>query len=137
MDVNQLIKALDNDKNESLLEFNTKKIRELNHKVLNELDLDPDTLSNYMEKLSKYKYVDGMNEIKYGSFIRWIPITDPDHLPLKQGGVVCDIKITDSGVVLICKGFSKSHFQIKLDENLIFQKLNYQELVLLNALDNL
>jgi len=137
MDVNQLIKALDNDKNESLLEFNTKKIRELNHKVLNELPLDPDTLSNYMEKLSKYKYVDGMNEIKYGSFIRWIPITDPDHLPLKQGGVVCDIKITDSGVVLICKGFSKSHFQIKLDENLIFQKLNYQELVLLNALDNL
>lgn len=137
MDVNQLIKALDNDKNESLLEFNTKKIRELNHKVLNELELDPETLTNYMEKLSKYKYVDGMNEIKYGSFIRWIPITDPDHLPLKQGGVVCDIKITDSGVVLICKGFSKSHFQIKLDENLIFQKLNYQELVLLNALDNL
>jgi hypothetical protein len=137
MDVNQLIKALDNDKNESLLEFNTKKIRELNHKVLNELELDPETLANYMDKLSKYKYVDGMNEIKYGSFIRWIPITDPDHLPLKQGGVVCDIKITDSGVVLICKGFSKSHFQIKLDENLIFQKLNYQELVLLNALDNL
>jgi hypothetical protein len=137
MDVNQLIKALDNDKNESLLEFNTKKIRELNHKVLNELQLDAETLANYMDKLSKYKYVDGMNEIKYGSFIRWIPITDPDHLPLKQGGVVCDIKITDSGVVLICKGFSKSHFQIKLDENLIFQKLNYQELVLLNALDNL
>jgi len=137
MDVNQLIKALDNDKNESLLEFNTKKIRELNHKVLNELELDPETLANYMDKLSKYKYVDGMNEIKYGSFIRWIPITDPYHLPLKQGGVVCDIKITDSGVVLICKGFSKSHFQIKLDENLIFQKLNYQELVLLNALDNL
>ena len=137
MDVNQLIKALDNDKNESLLEFNTKKIRELNHKVLNELDLDPNILKDYMERLSKYKYVDGINEIKYGSFIRWIPITDPDHLPLKQGGVVCDIKITDSGVLLICKGFSKSHFQIKMDETLIFQKLNYQELVLLNALDNL
>ncbi len=34
-------------------------------------------------------------------------------------------------------GIGCKHFQIKMDESLIFQKLTQQELVLLNALDHL
>ena len=51
----------------------------------------------------------------------------------------CEIKVKEDGVYIICKnyGYNRKYFQIKLDENLIFQKLTEQELVLLSALDHL
>jgi hypothetical protein len=90
-----------------------------------------------MKKLNGYRYVDELKDIKYGSFIKWIPITDPSYLPLHAGGLICDIKVTDGGVLLVCKNFMHKHYQIKLDECLLFQKLSNQEQVLLSALDHL
>ena len=80
-----------------------------------------------------------MSDLKYGTYIRWIPIEVPDKINLVKGAVFCEMKITDNGVFLVCKnyGYNRKHFQIKLDENLIFQKLTEQELVLLSALDHL
>jgi hypothetical protein len=78
-----------------------------------------------------------MNELKHGAYIRWIPLTNPKNIPLIKGGLLCEIKITDSGVMLVVKGFPDHHFQIKMDECLIFQKLSDQEMVLLSAMDHL
>jgi sulfite reductase beta subunit-like hemoprotein len=80
-----------------------------------------------------------MNELKYGAYIRWIPIEDPDNIHLTKGALFCEMKITDDGVFLICKnlGYSSKHFRISMDSNLIFQKLTDQELILLSALDHL
>ena len=98
-----------------------------------------DDLKSFMKKLGEYKYVDEMKDLKYGSFIRWIPLNDPDNIELKKGGILSEVKITDKGVAIICKGFGyvKNYFQFLMDECLIFQKLSEQELVLLNALDNI
>jgi len=137
MDTNKLLKALENEENESLFNFTTAKLKEMNLNVLKEIHLSRQTLLDYMDKLQTYKYIDEMNELKYGAYLRWIPLTDPDDLPLKKGGILCDIKITDYGIVIVCKGFMNRHFQLKMDENLIFQKLSDQELVLLSALDHL
>jgi hypothetical protein len=92
-----------------------------------------------MKKLKEYKYVDEMNELKYGAYIRWIPIEDPTNIYLTQGALFCEMKITDDGVFCVCKnyGFKSKHFQLSMDKNLIFQKLTDQELVLLSALDHL
>ena len=139
MDVNKLLKALDDETNETLLNFTTKKIKEMNLKVLKELHLsNADTLELF-EKLKLYKYVDEMNELKYGAYIRWIPIEDPTNISLSKGGLFCEMKITDDGVFCICKnfGYNMRHFQISMDKTLIFQKLTDQELVLLSALDHL
>lgn len=139
MDVNKLLKALDDETNETLLNFTTKKIKEMNLKVLKELHLsNADTLELF-EKLKSYKYVDEMNELKYGAYIRWIPIEDPTNISLSKGGLFCEMKITNDGVFCVCKnlGFSTRHFQISMDKTLIFQKLTDQELVLLSALDHL
>ena len=76
-----------------------------------------------------------MSELCYGSFIRWIPIKDLDNIYLTPGGIICDIKVADNGVNIVCKNFAHKHYQIKLDECLIFQKLSSQEQVLLSALD--
>ena len=139
MGVQKLLKALDDETNETLLNFTTDKIKEMNLNILKELHLSKQDTLDILQKLRDYKYVDEMNELKYGTFIRWIPIEDPTNIYLTKGAIFCEMKITDDGVFCVCKnfGFPVRHFQISMDKNLIFQKLTDQELVLLSALDHL
>jgi len=139
MDVNKLLKALDDKSNEILLNFTSDKIREMTLNILKELHLSKKETIDIYNKLKDYKYVDEMNELKYGTFIRWIPIEDPNNIYLTKGALFCEMKITDEGVFFVCKnfGFPARHFRISMDKNLIFQKLTDQELVLLSALDHL
>ncbi len=137
MDVNKLMYALDNENNESIMNLTSKKIFDMNYNIIKELHLDKPTTLDYLKKLSGYRYVDEINDLKHGSFIRWIPITDPNYLPLHHCGMICDIKITDNGIVITCKNFMHRHYTFKMDECLIFQKLTSQERVIINALDHL
>lgn len=137
VDTNELMKAIDNEENEKLLNMTTKKIMQMNLDILKELHLGKEVTVDYLKKLKGYRYVDEIEDVKYGGFIRWIPITDPSHLPLHYCGVVCDIKITDEGVFIVCKNFMHRHYTFKMDECLIFQKLTNQEKILLSALDHL
>jgi hypothetical protein len=139
MDVNKLLKALDDDSNETLLNFTSDKIKEMNLNIVKELQLPRKETLDIMKKLQDYKYVDEMNELKYGAYIRWIPIEDPTNIYLTKGALFCEMKITDDGVFCVCKnyGYNSRHFQLSMDKNLIFQKLTDQELVLLSALDHL
>ena len=139
MDVNKLLTALEDESNESLLNFTTKKIKEMNLKILKELHLSKTDTLELLAKLKEYKYVDEMNDLKYGAYIRWISIDNPGKISLTKGGIFCEMKITDDGVFLVCKnvGYNSRCFRISMDKNLIFQKLTDQELVLLSALDHL
>ena len=135
--MNKLLKALEKNENDSLLDLTTNKIKATNNKILRELHLPNELHIEYMRKLENYKYVDELSDLRSGSYIRWIPISNPLYLVLKKGSLFCDIKATDKGLVLVCKGAYNKHFQLNFDENLIFQKLSDQELVLLSALDHL
>ena len=137
LDIDKLEKALDNNSNESIINFTTEKIKEMNWKIIQELKLDKLVALDYLGKLKGYKYVDELTDLKHGGFVRWIPIIDPDHLPLNQCGIVCDIKIADEGVFITCKNFMHRHYNFKMDDVIIFQKLTSQELVILSALDHL
>lgn len=139
MDVNKLLKALDDEQNEILFNFTSDKLREMNLNIVKELNLTRKDTMDIMKKLTDYKYVDEMNDLKYGTYIRWIPIDDPTNIHLTKGAIFCEMKITDDGVFCICKnfGYKLRYFQIPMDKNLIFQKLTEQELVLLSALDHL
>lgn len=137
MDVEQLVKALDNEDNEHLINMTTEKLNNMKREILTEIQLSPQEVAEYMQKLREYKYIDEMNHIRHGSFVRWIPISDPENIHLTSGGIICDIKIADTGVHLVCKNFARKHYQIKMDECLVFQKLSGQEQVLLSALDHL
>ena len=137
MDVNKLMYALDNDNNESIMNLTTNKIMEMNLNILKELHLEKSITLNYLKKLKGYKYIDEINDLKYGAFIKWIPIIDPNYLPLHYCGIICEIKITDNGVIIIAKNFMHRHYSFKMEECLIFQKLTTQELVILSALDHL
>jgi hypothetical protein len=137
MDINKLMNALDNESNESIINLTSKKILETNLNIIKELHLDKPTTLNYLKKLKGYRYIDELNDLKHGGFIRWIPITDPNYLPLHYCGMICDIKITDNGVLITCKNFMHRHYTFKMDECLIFQKLTSQEQVIIYALDHL
>ena len=137
LDLNKLVKALDNTNNDNIMNLTTRKLMELNLKILKELMFDKETLINYLRKLKGYKYIDEIDELKHGAFIKWIPITDPENLPLNQCGLICDIKITDDGIIIVCKNFMHRHYTFKTDEVLIFQKLSKQEMVIISALDHL
>jgi hypothetical protein len=137
MDVNKLMYALDNDTNESIMHLSSKKILELNFSIVKELQLDKETTLNYLRKLKGYRYVDELDDLRHGAFIKWIPISDPNYLPLHHSGMICDIKITNNGVLITCKNFMHRHYTFKMDECLIFQKLSSQEQVIITALDHL
>jgi len=137
LDIDKLEKALDNNSNESIINFTTDKIKEMNWKIIQELKLDKHVALDYLGKLKGYKYVDELTDLKHGGFVRWIPIIDPDNLPLNQCGIVCDIKIADEGVFITCKNFMHRHYNFKMDDVIIFQKLTSQELIILSALDHL
>lgn len=137
MNIDKLLNALDNDTNENIMNLTNKKITEMNIKILRELHLPREITINYLKKLKGYRYVDEINELKHGSFIRWIPISDPDYLPLHNCAMICDIKITENGILITCKNFMHRHYTFKMDECLIFQKLTNQELIILSALDHL
>ena len=137
MDTTKLINALDNENNENIINLTSKKIVEMNLNILKELYLNKTTTLDYLKRLQGYRYVDEINDIKHGAFIRWIPITDPKHLILNYCGIICDIKITDNGVIITCKNFMHRHYTFKMDECIIFQKLTSQEKIIISVLDHL
>mgnify|MGYP001028108763 FL=1 len=137
MDVNTLIKALDDEDNSELLNLTHKKIEAMKKEILNELEINSETVDEFMNKLEEYRYVDGIDELKYGAYLRWIPIIDPDNIKLNTGGILCDLKVVDSVTKVVCKSFRQKHYQFNLDECLIFLKMSNQEKVLISALDHL
>jgi hypothetical protein len=137
MDLELLNSAIEDERNEKLMNLTLTKIKKINFNILKELNLDDETIVSYFNKLKDYRYIDQIDELKYGAFIRWIPLIDPNNLPLNFCGIICDIKFGDKGTYIVCKNFMHRMYQIKMDECLIFQKLSEQELILLNALEHL
>jgi hypothetical protein len=144
LNVEKLLEALDVETNENIMNLTTAKIKEMNLKILKELRLNKKNTLELLTKLDGYKYVDEMNDLKSGTYLRWIPVETKGYTLTKgyhltKGAVFCELKVTDDGLNLVLKnyGFSNKHFTIKMDDNIVFQKLTSQELVILSALDHL
>ena len=136
IDLNFLSKALENDDNEELLNLDNSKIKCIKNDILQQLGLSTQTLKAYHKTLKNYRYVDELPGIKYGAYIRWISLRDPANIKLTNGGIICDIKVEDC-IHIVCKNRLNRLFQIKMSENLIFQKISDQEQILLSAMDYL
>ena len=130
-----LVKALDNEKNESIMNYNSSMIKSIKNDYLQKLLLSREKLKDYHNKLKDYRYVDDLSDIQYGRYIRWINLKNPEKIELTRGGMVIDIKILSNGIHVVCKNTYNHRFQIKIDECYIFQKLTDQEKILLMALD--
>lgn len=132
-----LIKALDNEENEYILQFTSKDIEEKKKNILNEIGVDNEKIDEYLKKLQNYIYVDEFHEMPSGCFIRWIPLKNPDNIFLTKGANICDLNFCNKTSYLKCKNFNNTHMQIKVDECLIFRKMNPQEKLLISAMNYL
>jgi hypothetical protein len=135
MNIETLNKALNDKSNAHLIDLNTNKLKEMNLLILRELHLPIETTIDIFNKLSDYKYVDNIKNLKYGSFLRWIPIEE--MLLKKSIAIFCEFIINEKGTFCVCKSFRQQYFQLDVEKNLLFQKLTDQEKVLLSALDYL
>ncbi len=127
--------ALENANNESILGLSSRKILQINYDILKELNLDKDVLHRYLSGLKHYRYIDELSGLKRGAFIKWIPIVDPEYLPLNHSGIIADIKIAENGIFIVSKNFMHRHYTFKMEEALVFQKLSSQEQLIIQALD--
>ena len=134
---NAILDALENETNASIMELTTDKIQTQKNNMLQRLQLPRNKLKELHKKIKKYRYCSDLKDIQYGFYIRWISIKNPDKICLTNGGIICDIKITERGIYIVCKNRFNNIFQLKFDECLIFQKISQQEAVILKVLDYL
>ena len=133
-----LEKALDNENNAVISTLTTRKIGAEKMRQLQQFGFNVTTLTDYSYKLRDYRYVDDLNGLTHGAYIRWIDLKNPDRISLARGAIICDIKIGQRGVQLLCKTHpSPAMFHVIMDEAIIFQRLSQQERIILNAMDYL
>lgn len=88
----------------------------------------------FLEKLDGYRYVDEINELFRGKFIRWIRIETKTKIPkLTNGAMVMEIKFLDDGIQVLCRNGANRFIQFKWDDCLVFQKLTDEEWMLLSV----
>jgi hypothetical protein len=129
-----LEKSLNNNNNKNISTLTFDDINKEKELIINELNLSKKNTNELLKKLKDYQFIDEYPQLIEGRYIRWINITNPDHITLATGGILCEIKINDS-IVLIMKNKNNVFFQIKLDETLVFQRLTNQEKIILYAID--
>ena len=140
MNLDKILKVLDDDKHEDILHLTRSKIKNLNNKILQQLGLSGNDIKIFHKKLEKYRYVNDLINLKEGSFIRWISLSNVINnkiIKLTNGGFVLSVKIFDSGLQILCKNAQNIKFQIKFDEVIIFQKISLQESLLIDIVEYL
>lgn len=136
LDVEKLIKAIDNENNKLLMDLNSSKIKQIKNDILQKLNLNRNELLLIHKKLKNYRYIDEIHELNYGTYIRWIDLSK-NVIKLTNGGIVCEIKVADDGIHIICKNNMNFFFELHFGKCIVFQKLTDQEQILLSALDHL
>ena len=136
-DINELLHALENESNTSIMNLTTSKIKSLKNDMLQKLQLSGKDLKVFHKKLKDYKYCSDMSDIQFGCYIRWIPLKNYEEIKLTNGGIIIDIDIISDCIQIKVKNNMNRIFQIKFDECYIFQKLTNQEKVILGVLDYL
>jgi len=130
--LDEIIKELD-EKN--LLYLTSSKIKELKNNILQKLLLSRDELLKYHKILKEYRYVDEVDEIKIGSYIRWFNLKKIKEIKLTNGGIIIDIKNGKEDILIVCKNNMNRIFTLQLSQCFIFQKMNDQEKILIKIID--
>jgi len=141
----ELQKALDNAQHNigyenGLFTKNKKEIDQIKREVILDLNKNAQLGSNQLDtniilsKLEEYQYIDELDEFKSGSFLRWINL-ESNVQSLTRGAYFCSVSITENGCALVCRAGHR-FFQVKMDTCIVFQKLTFQEQLLINAITN-
>jgi hypothetical protein len=89
LEINKIIDDIDKYK---LSDLNTEIIKNRKNEILKQI-LDDDEFKKYKPLLNDYRYVDEVDELRIGSYIRYFVLKDnDDDLKLARGGFIMDIQ---------------------------------------------
>jgi hypothetical protein len=111
----------------------TKTIKERKQTILDKLVLEPEEMANYKKLLMDYRYIDEIDELRLGSYLRFFRL-DTETLELGRGGFLADIKFKQQKIILLLKN-RNLFFNLKMDECILFQKNTTQEQFIIHILD--
>lgn len=130
---NEMDKVVEEISRYRLTDSVTAKHRKLT--VLKSLLLEPEETKNYYTLLKEYRYVDEVDELRVGNYIRFFKL-NVTTLSLCSGGFLVDIQLSKKMIVLLFKNRNK-FFKIKMDECMLFQRNTPQEKILVQILDQI
>ena len=114
----------------------TGELKSIKNDILQKMLFEKDELKHYHKLLTNYRYVDEIDELRYGSYIRWFNLNKIKSLKLLNGGFIVDIKTNNKDIIILCKNAQNKFFNIKMNESIIFQKNTKQEVLLIKILDH-
>ena len=136
MDIEFLTSALQNEENLNIAKTNKQSIKNKKNDILQKLNLSKDELKLLHLQLKDYIYVDDINDIKYGHYIRWINLNNPQILT--RGNFICNIDYDKKkNFILKLKTYANKYITIHFENCLIFKKLTPEELIILKAISYL
>jgi len=94
-------------------------------------EADEQLLQTMCVRLSGYRLVDRICDLRNGLLVRWVKKKNPKVLT--NGGLLVNVKIENAGVKLLCKNNMNRFFSFLFDDCLIFQKLSMEEQIVLMA----
>jgi hypothetical protein len=113
----------------------TRTIKDRKLRILQNITIDKDELTHYYKLLTSYRYIDEVDELRMGSYIRFFKL-DTQTLDLGRGGFLADIQVIKQRIVLLFKNRTR-FFKLKMDECILFQKNTQQENILIQILDQI
>ncbi len=134
LDIERLLNAVENDKMENIIDYNLSDIKQIKNNVLQQLNLSREKLKLLNQKLKNYRFIDGIDSLESGYYYRWIKLNNPKDIKLTLGAYLCDIDINPDGVHLKFITHTKQHWQVRMNEIFLFQRLTDDENVILSAL---
>ena len=137
MDFELLKKALENDDNVGLINTSIQEIKDKKNNILQQLGLNRDDLKLFNSNLKGYRYIEEIKDLNIGSNIRYIKLTNIENIKLSKVNNLCEIKVLNKGIGLVFKNFQNRFFTIYFNDNLIFQKINCEEEIILKAIKHL
>ena len=133
---------MDTEINKAFTEIEERKLltsgelKSIKNNILQKMFFEKDELKYYHKLLTHYRYVDEIDELRYGNYIRWFNLKKIKSLKLLNGGFIVDIKTNNTDIIILCKNGQNRFFNLKMDECIIFQKNTKQEELLIKILDH-
>lgn len=128
LDIDELLKDIDVNDYNYLCNRTNELILQTLHTLPSILD---GTISKINNKLGKYRLIDEIYLLHKGKHVRWVNKND-SGFELHIGGVVVDTRFMDNGThIVIFNKYTKRNIQIQFDKVLLFQKLSFDEQIVL------
>jgi hypothetical protein len=135
-----LKESLENEDIQQLLQnvedigyYDQEQIYLFRNSVLEPYSRNKTELKQMHNKLNKYKYIDGLDELHLGRYIRWFK-KESDIVNLTNGGFIIDISLIND-INIVCKNGMNRIFNLNFNECVIFQKMSLHEELVMNVID--